>query len=277
MPSSLPCGRFVEVGRVVALVELDVDAQVVLQLRLDLGRDDGRIRQVAADGRPEVELVGLAEVEAGGGEFLLGRRGVEVVPLGSDAAVGDLARREVVGDRRAARVEGVDDALAVDALGDRLADRFVLPWRERVVEAEVEHVQPGAGLELQVRVALDGREVGRADVVDAVDGAGLELDEPLGRLLVPAEDGLRGHGLVGAPVAVVRVIGDVLAAVPRVQLVRTGAVDGRDDLLGRRGRVDVRLEPARVVDRERGERDLRTGMRRPGCTGRRPRCWRPGR
>ena len=43
-----------------------------------------------------------------------------------------------------------------------------------------------ARVELQVRVALDGREVVGADVVDAVDGAGLQLLQPLRGLLAPA-------------------------------------------------------------------------------------------
>src|SRR6185369_13701970 len=47
-------------------VQADVDAEVLLQLRLDRRRDLGRIRKVAADGGPERQLVGLAEVEVRG-------------------------------------------------------------------------------------------------------------------------------------------------------------------------------------------------------------------
>ena len=117
--------------------------------------------------------------------------------------------------------------------------------------------RPSRDLELQVGVGLDGLEVGAADVVDAIDGAGLELDEPLGGLRAPADDQLLGLGLL-APVAVVAGEGDIGAAVPGFELVRAGAVDfGHDGLVGRAGRIDMRFEPAGVVDAERREGDLR--------------------
>ena len=51
-----------------------------------------------------------------------------------------------------------------------------------MVHADVEGVEALAGDELEVWVPLDGLEVVGLDVVDAVHGARLELDELLARL-----------------------------------------------------------------------------------------------
>ena len=59
-----------------------------------------------------------------------------------------------VGDLRPFRVEVVDDPLAVDAHGDRLADLDVVPRLERVVEAEEERVQALARVELRFESPL---------------------------------------------------------------------------------------------------------------------------
>ena len=96
--------------------------------------------------------------------------------------------RNCVGRLGALRVEVVDDALAVDGVADRLAHLLVVERRLVDVEAQVEDVQRVALDELEARVALDRLEVVGADVVDAVDGAGLQLDEALGRLRAPPED-----------------------------------------------------------------------------------------
>ena len=45
-----------------------------------------------------------------------------------------------------------------------------------------------ARVQLEVAVLLDGVEVFRSGVVDAVDVAGLQLEQALGRLFAPAED-----------------------------------------------------------------------------------------
>ena len=60
--------------------------------------------------------------------------------------------------------------LPVDPHGDGAPDPLVVEWRERVVEAEVEDVQPGARLEREADVVVDRGDAGRVEVVDAVDG-----------------------------------------------------------------------------------------------------------
>ncbi len=121
---------------------------------------------------------------------LLGGLGIErmgILERWSGAPVGDGAGGEVGRDLRPGRVEVVDDPLPVDAHGDRLADVRVIPRRNRVVHAQVERVETLARVELEVRVTLDGRQVLLGRVVDAVHRPGLQLDEALRRLAVPAE------------------------------------------------------------------------------------------
>jgi hypothetical protein len=57
----------VEEGAGLLQVELGLDPEVVAELARDLRRDLRRIGQVAADGLAELQLVGLVEIEVGGG------------------------------------------------------------------------------------------------------------------------------------------------------------------------------------------------------------------
>ena len=68
-----------------------------------------------------------------------------------------------------------------------VADVHVVPRLDRVVEPEIEGIQTLAGVELDVRVGLDGLDVVGARVVDAVDRACLELEPALGGLIAPTE------------------------------------------------------------------------------------------
>ena len=117
--------------------QLGADTEVGEQLGLERLRDPRRIGQVWAwagsigDGR--IEPVRIAR----GREQFPGQVRVVAVPRWSRAAVRDGAWRVVGGDLGAGREEGVDEALAVDADGDRLADLLVVERREGVVEAKV--------------------------------------------------------------------------------------------------------------------------------------------
>ena len=163
-----------EVGGVVLGVDLEVDPEI-LELRLDLGRGVRRVREVLANLRAEVQVVGLAEVEVGRLQGRDRRVLVVGVPRVALATAGHAARGEVVGHGRARGVEQVEDPLAVDALGDRLADGLVVPRGVVDVEAEVQRAECVTLEELQARVVGDGVEVVGGDVVHAVDGAGLEV------------------------------------------------------------------------------------------------------
>ena len=192
-----------------------VDAEVLLQLLGDLGGDRRRVRVVATNGGAEVDRGGdaLAVREAGVGEKLLGRGGIEGPGLVAGAGERDLARREVLGDGRALGEEVLDDLVAVDAHRDRLADADVIERLLGVVEAEEQRVQARARVELQAAVGLDRRDIRGARVVDAVDGAGLEVQQSGGRLVAPVELGRRRLGLV-APVVGVGGPDDPVALAP---------------------------------------------------------------
>ena len=87
------------------LLDLDrgIDAEVVLELGLEVLGDDVLVVHVAARDVAVLDL-GLEPVrEAGLGQQGLGGRRVEVVPRVAGAAVRDGARREVGGDLRARR------------------------------------------------------------------------------------------------------------------------------------------------------------------------------
>ena len=260
MPGEGARGGGVEERARLLEVERGVDAQVLLQLRHDLGAHLGRIREVAADRVAERELgvergdslfghtlgqeaLGLIEVEVPGGVALTPERHV--------------ARGEVGRDLGSLRVEVVDDLLAVDAHGNRLADLLVAPRLQLVVEADVERVEGLAHVELERAVRLDVRDVVGTRVVHAVDVARLQLEEPLGCLIAPVELETRRERL-GAPVAVEGLEDHPVALAPLGQLVRAGAVGLIED----------------ATCRPRGPR----GSRCPGCRtpGTRPSAGRPG-
>jgi hypothetical protein len=101
------CGVRVEERSRLLEVELSLDAEVVAQLALDLGRALRRIREVAADGGAELDRVRLREVEVGLFQERLGGLRVEVPRLLATARERDRARGEVGGDLGAGRVEVV--------------------------------------------------------------------------------------------------------------------------------------------------------------------------
>ncbi len=234
--------------------ELDADAEVFLELRLEVCRDLIRAGEVAPDLRPVVEVVGLREVEARGRQHRLGLGRVECRPLRSAAGERDGARSEVLGGFRAGRVEVLGDPGAIDADRDGLPDGLLVPWRLVDVHPHVEDVEGLAGEQLEARIGRNRGEILGPDVVDTVGGAGLQLLEPLGGLRAPLDDdglGLRARRAV--PVVGVRLEGDVVAGDPLLDAVGAGAVRRLDVALA--GRVG--LEPVRVLDVVRGERDLR--------------------
>ena len=102
----------------------------------------------------------------------------------------------------AAGVEVVHDRLAVEAVRDRLAHLDVVGRLLRDVEADVGDVERGPVDDLQVRVALDRRDVLRLDEVVALDLAGLQRLQARGVVGDRPEDQLVELRLV-APVVVV--------------------------------------------------------------------------
>ena len=241
-----------QIGVVLLDDQADLDPDVG-QLRLEVRRDLGRAREIAADLRPVVEVVGLAEVEAGVGEHLLRLRRIGRVPLVAAAGEWDGTRGEVVRRLRSGRIEVVGDALPVEAHRDRLADLLVVPRGLVHVEAEIQDVQRFARQDLQVRVVLNRLEVIRRDVVDAVDGSGLEILEALRGFLRPFDHDRLGFRLV-APVVRVGFERDLGAGDPFLELVRRGAVDR---IVGDALVLGVGVQPVTVLDIVRGEGDLR--------------------
>ena len=161
------------------------------------------------------------------------------------------ARLGVRRHARARRVELVDDGLAVDAKGDRLSDLGVVERGELVVEAEVHEVQAVTIESAQVDAGRHRLGVLLVQVVDAVDRARLQLGQTLSTGVGPADDDPFGHGRPGA-VAIEPGEGDVRAAVPRLEHERARPVHVPDDgLLPVLVRIDRRLEPAGVLDRQR--------------------------
>ena len=112
-----------------------------------------------------------------------------------------------------------------------------------------------AGRSISCRLAIGGHrgEVLGADVVDAVHGAGLQLDQALGGLGAPAEHQGLGDGRV-APVVVVAGQDQLVAAVPLLEHVGAGADRVADQRVAAAAGL---LEVVRGVDREGGERHLR--------------------
>ena len=226
------------------------DAEVVLQLGLEVDRHALRIGQ-GRSCRHRVVDGGLEALRiAGRGERFPPKRRIEAVPRRACAAERDVTRGVVRGHLGARREPCVDDLSSVDAEGQRPADGLVVERGAGRSEAEVDHVQPLPWPEREADIAVHGLEPGRTEVVDAVDRPGLQLRHPSDRIGLPADD----HPFVGgasAGVAVVPRKAHFFAAIPALELVRSGPVDLADDgLLARPTRLDVARDPARVVDPE---------------------------
>ena len=115
--------------------------------------------------------------KAGFGQLGLGGLGIEVIPGIANTGIRDGARGEVGCNFGTLRVEGVHDALAVDAHGNSLANLDIVKGREGIGHADVEDVQRRAVGDLQIRVSFDDGKVIRADIVKAIDRAGLEFQQ----------------------------------------------------------------------------------------------------
>ncbi len=122
----------------------------------------------------------------------------------------------------AGRVEVIDNALPVDAHGDGLTHAHVIERRVGIGHADVEDVQRRTFQQLQVRVAADRLEVVRAGVVDAVNRAGLELEQTGGRFGLPTENQGVGEGRL-APIAGILGEDDLFATPPFLDHVGAGA------------------------------------------------------
>ena len=242
--------------------DLGVDIQVLQQLGLDVLSNDVGVGQVAADNVTVGDRRLEAIRKAGLGQEGACGFGVKLVPLVAGAAVGDGARGEMGGDFGAGRVEVIDNALAVDAHGDGLADKDVIERRESVVHAHVEDVEGRARQQLQVAVGRDGLEVIRGRVVDAVHRARLKLQQARGRLGLPTEDEGIGEGRL-APVVGVLGVDEFLAAVPALDDIGAGA----DGLLQQFARAAGGLQVLRRLDAERREGHLRREGRVGGAHG----------
>ena len=221
---------------------MDVDQ---LELCLEISRSLGGKRDVAAGRWSISKRRRQASVTEDAGDRRACRCDVRGRPVVAHAGELDGARREVRCDFRAGGHEVVDDALPVDADGDRLAHCRVVPRRVVVVHAQVERVQTWLWLELQVWIGVNGCEVGGSDKRHAVDCSCLEGLEARSGLCGELEDARR-RDCLHSPVAVKAAVVDLSAALPRVELERTSAVQS----------VDLRVvggvsdEPVAVVDRE---------------------------
>ena len=97
----------------------------------------------------------------------------------------------------------------------------------------------------QILVRLDGLKVIGTGVVDAVDRAGLQLNQALRAFGAPAEDQVLGNGRI-APVVIEAVIDDLIATPPLGHLVWAGAVGLLDQIAAAAGGFQV----IRIVDGE---------------------------
>ena len=118
---------------------------------LDVRGDLRRLGQVGACFLAEAE-VDLDAIRVGLGDHCCSRLRVVLEVDEAVLVTGDARRQELRRRLRACWVEVVDDALAVDADRDGLAEHRVVERCHVYVEADVEHVQRVAGDELQIGV-----------------------------------------------------------------------------------------------------------------------------
>ncbi len=231
------------------LHDLGVDVQSLLQLRLDVGGDVARCRQVAARHVPVEDLRGKTVGQPCIGEQRLRSGDIPVGPCTSLTAVLDGAGREVGRHLGTRRVEGVDDPLAVHRQPDRLANPHIVERREDVREAHVEDVRFRLVQQRQVRIASDRGVVLGTRERHAVRSPRLEFEQPSGTLRGPPQH-CRLMWSHLAVVVVEAVEDDRIAAHPFLQLVRSGT-----DRVVDRGTAR-RLEMLGRLDAEHDECDL---------------------
>ena len=204
----------------------------------------GRIAEV--DGQLVARQAGLGDQRLG----LLRRRrsgGPRPWPRRSSAASRCGDDGEVI-----AAVERVDQVLAVDRVADGLADLGIVERLVGLVHPEVEEVAALAALDdLQGRVALHGRDVGRVHDRGQVDVTGLERVQRRGRIGDLDElDCVEVGDAVRVPVG--RILGDqdVIGRLPLGEHERTGP----DHRAGRAGAIRAlrRIRIVRIELLERG-------------------------
>ena len=201
-------------------VEVGGDADVG-ELGLDVRGDLRRLRQVRP-GFLAVAEVDLDPVRVRLGDHLRGRLRVVLEVDEAVVVAGNARRQELRRRLRAGRIERVDDALAVDADRDGLAQHRIVERLHVDVEADVEDVQRVAGDQLQVRRSTRSPRCRWCRRCRCRRRARLQLHEPLGALRVPLEHGgRRGRRL--APVVGVGLEHDLAAALPGAEHVRPGA------------------------------------------------------
>ncbi|MPL95504.1 hypothetical protein SDC9_41675 [bioreactor metagenome] len=158
-----------------------------------------------------------------------------------------IVRREMGADRRAVTEHrAVDDVLAVDRMGDRLAHLHVVQRRGAVVHREDGLAFGGADHHLEARIGLElHQRLGGGEVREGVDIARHHCREGRGRVGDEAEGGL-GERRLRAPVARIGGQRDVIALHPVGEREGAGA-DGMGGL-GRDafGGDDHRIAPGHL-------------------------------
>ena len=181
--------------------------------------------------------------------------GIKVIPRIAYATIRDGAGGEVAGNFGAGGVEGVYNALAVNAHGNRLANHLVVERGEGVGHADVEDVQSRAIGNLKVGVGFDNGEIFGTEVVNAIHGAGLQFEQAGSGFCRPAHD----EGLSGgcfAPIVGVGNEGDAFAAFPFADHVGTSADGLLKSFAGAGGFASGCFKPFGGIDGEGAESDL---------------------
>ena len=154
--------------------------------------------------------------------MLWARSGIELVGRNVLRPAEDRRWHQLDGQLPTAPVEIVDHGLAVEPVGDGLADGWIAERLDVLVDAEEPDVEGGAPEHLQLGVILDDRDVLRLDEVVPVNLAGLQRLQPGGVVRDGQEDErLQVRGF--APVVLVAREHQPVAAVPLLQRVRSGA------------------------------------------------------
>ena len=139
----------------------------------------------------------------------------------------DAGRDELGRDLGGRRVEGLDQRLLVDSHGHGLAHAVVVKWRVGAVDAQEADVEGRAEVDVESGLGLGPGDVVGGEVVDAVDGAGLEFEETgRGFFDDAVGDGFEGGSF--APVVGVPLQGDVVVGQPLDEAEGAGA-DGVTD------------------------------------------------
>ena len=214
-----------------------------------------------------------ADTKQGGGRSRLGHLGfLEQVPrlrrvVGIHAGQIDIAgvgRRKMAADRRSVAKHGaVDDRLAVDGIGHRLADLEVVERLAAVVHGENGLALGRADHDREFRIVLElGQRFRRREIGEGIDVAGLHRRKGRGRIGDELERRLLQRHRRAPVVGVPRKL-DVVALDPFDELERPGADRVGGVVVGALRRDDHRVAPAHV------EQEIAGGMRQRHPDGRR--------